>query len=233
MPGSIRVFVEHPIAEGAAIPATAEQAHHLGTVLRRSPGDKVLLFNGIDGEFEATIEALRRDRGAFRAENRTRPQRTEPELILVFALLKRDATDLVVEKATELGVTDIRPVVTERTNATRPNLERLRAIARAAAEQCERLAVPRIAEPTRLPDLLAGWTGPRLAAALERSAAARPARATGPAALLVGPEGGFSPAERTLLARFPFVEPIGLGPHVLRAETACIAGLALLAPDTT
>lgn len=197
--------------------------------MRRGPGDAVLLFNGRDGECEARIESIRKDRASFTVQTRTRAQTTDPALTLVFAALKRDTTNLVIEKATELGATRIQPVFTERTNAGRLNLARLEAIAREAAEQSERLSVPEISAPVRLLDLLGAWSREHvLHAAIERSNAGSPSKVTFPAALLIGPEGGFTPAELDVLRRLTFVEPIGLGPRILRAETAAIAGLALL-----
>jgi 16S rRNA (uracil1498-N3)-methyltransferase len=197
--------------------------------MRRAAGDAVLLFNGRDGEFHARIASIRKDRAMFELGGQSRAQHDDPELTLVFAALKRDTTNLVIEKATELGVTRIQPVFTERTNAGRLNLERFEAIAREASEQCERLTVPEIAAPMRLFDLLASWPHDRvLSAAIERSDAKTPASRPSPASLLVGPEGGFTPAELDVLHRRPFVEPIGLGPRILRAETAVIVGLALL-----
>ena len=152
----------------------------------------------------------------------------EPDLWLVFAVLKRDASELVVEKATELGVARICPVITERTNIPRINAERWRAIATEAAEQCERLSVPAIADPVSLPTLLRDWPPERpLFAALERRDAAFPL-APPSVGLLIGPEGGFAEMEVELLRRHPFVEGVGLGPRILRAETAAIVGLALL-----
>jgi 16S rRNA (uracil1498-N3)-methyltransferase len=226
---SPRLFVPDALAEGAEIAATPAQAHYLGTVLRHGPGAPLRLFNGRDGEWGARLAAIRKDRATLVVETRTRLQAPEPDLWLVFAPLKRDATDLVVEKATELGAAALLPVFTERTNTARLNPDRLRAIATEAAEQCERLTVPHLAEPRRLADLLAGWpAGRRLVAALERADAPSPTPSAGPTALLVGPEGGFAPAEATLLLRHPAVRPVSLGPRVLRAETAAIVGLALL-----
>ncbi|HUB10501.1 MAG TPA: 16S rRNA (uracil(1498)-N(3))-methyltransferase [Acetobacteraceae bacterium] len=230
MPTIPRLFVPMPLAPGVTIAGTAAQAHYLGTVLRRQPPDPVHLFNGRDGEWHARIATLHRDRVTLTVEIQRRPQQPEPDLWLVFAMLKRDATDHVVEKATELGVSALHPVLTERTNAARVNLDRLAAITIEAAEQCERLTVPVIHEPRRLPDLLHDWPAGRpLFAATERSPAAIPLRPTAvPAALLVGPEGGFTVTELEALVRHPFVTPVSLGPRILRAETVCVAGLALL-----
>ena len=229
MTGSIRLYVTAALAEGDTIAASAAQAHYLANVMRRGPGDLLLLFNGRDGEFGARIETLRRDRASLRVEHRTRTQTTEPDLWLVFVLLKRDTTDLVVQKATELGVAALHPVFTERGNTHRMNADRLTAIAIEAAEQSERLTVPCIHPPRPLPALLSDWPRDRrLFAAIERRDAPRIPPAQGPRALLVGPEGGFTAAELDALRAHPLVTPVSLGPRILRAETACIVGLALL-----
>ncbi len=229
MSGSIRLFVTPALAEGAELAASAAQAHYLAHVMRRAAGDPVRLFNGRDGEWQARIAALRGNRAAFVAERLLRAQAAEPDLWLAFAPLKRDATDLVVQKATELGAAALLPVTTARTNAARINAQRLALIATEAAEQCERLTVPRIAALTDLTSLLRDWpSGRRLVAAIERTDAPRAAGMTGPAGLLVGPEGGFTDRELDALRGHPFVVPASLGPLVLRAETAAIVGLALL-----
>ncbi len=229
MTGSIRLFTTEALSEGATIQISPEQAHYLGSVMRRGPGDDVVLFNGTHGEFLASIATIKRDKAQLAVGAQLRPQAAEPELTLVFAPLKRDTTNLVVEKATELGVTRIQPVFTERTNAGRLNLDRFAAIAREASEQCERLCVPEILPPMKFFDLLGSWPHDRvLSAAIERGHAGYPSRRGFPQALLIGPEGGFSPVELDAMRRLAFVESIGLGPRILRAETAAIAGLALL-----
>jgi 16S rRNA (uracil1498-N3)-methyltransferase len=229
MPGSIRLYVAAPLVAGETIDASASQAHYLGTVMRRGRGDAIRLFNGHDGEFSARIETIRRDRASLRIERRLRPQAAEPDLWLVFALLKRDATDLVVQKATELGVAALHPVIAERSNTHRVNATRLASIAVEAAEQSERLTIPHLHEPRSLNELLSNWPpGRRLYVAAERTNAPRITPSHGPAALLVGPEGGFTPAELDAMLASPFVTAVSLGPRILRAETACIAGLALL-----
>jgi 16S rRNA (uracil1498-N3)-methyltransferase len=231
MTGSIRLFLPSPLREGAEIAGSAGQAHYLGNVMRRGVGDGVSVFNGVDGEWRAVIAGLRRDRLVLRVEGRTRPQAAESDLWLLFAPLKRDATDLVIEKATELGVSHIQPVLTERTNAARINAERLGAIAIEAAEQSERLTVPSLAPPRKLAEVLADWpAGRTLVAAIERAEAPKVPAARGPAALLVGPEGGFTQGELDALRRHPFVVAASLGPLILRAETAVIVGLALSRP---
>jgi 16S rRNA (uracil1498-N3)-methyltransferase len=216
---------------GGEIPASTEQSHYLGTVLRRESGAAVRLFNGADGEWRAEVRFDGRGRAGFVAADQIRAQAEEPGPWLLFAVLKRDATDLVVRQAVELGVSRIRPVLTARTNAARVNESRLRAIAIEAAEQCERLTLPALDPLARLDSVLAAWPADRgLFAALERSGdRASAARAGGAdTALLTGPEGGFTDSERDRLCRLPFVTPMSLGPRVLRAETAVVAGLALL-----
>jgi 16S rRNA (uracil1498-N3)-methyltransferase len=228
-----RLFVTAALHAGTEIAASAAQAHYLANVLRRPPGALVRLFNGADGEWTARLAQPRRDRAALTVEDQIRVQSPETGPWLVFALLKRDATDLVVRQAVELGASRLLPVMTERTNAARINGDRLHAIAIEAAEQCERLTVPAIDPAHRLDTVLSGWPAERrLFVALERSAAkgVPSGTTTGqrPAALLIGPEGGFTPAERESLVRMPFVTTISLGPFILRAETAAAAGQALL-----
>lgn len=225
----IRLFTESDLVPAAAIPATEGQAHYLGSVMRRAAGDGVTLFNGRDGEWECRIAALSRGKATLSVERRIRPQAPDTDLWLAFAVLKRDTTDLVVQKATELGVSAILPVFTERTNAGRVNLDRLRAIAVEAAEQSERLTVPEVRPAVQLADLLAHWPADRpLFVALERADVKPIAAAGGPAGLLVGPEGGFGPRDHMLLDRQRSIRPVSLGPRILRAETAVIVGLALL-----
>ncbi len=234
-----RLYVDPDAATlraGVTLPMREAQAHYLGTVLRRAAGDGVRLFNPRDGEWQAEIAGLqRRGQGGFAITTRLRPPAPEAGPLLLFAPVKRDATDLVVRMATELGVSGLRPVVTARTNAARVNLERLQAIATEAAEQCERLSVPTIDAACRLDAMLSEWpqaTG--LAAAVERMPAERMAAEMGapgrplPDALLIGPEGGFAPPELDALRGRPFVTLISLGPRILRAETAAVAGLVCL-----
>ena len=222
----VRLWTTSALAAGAEVLATENQAHYLTSVMRRGPGDEVVLFNGRDGAWRAEITGAGRRHVSMAPRTLLAPQTAEPDLWLVFAPLKRDATDLVVRQATELGVSALIPVMTERTNTARVNLDRLGAIAMEAAEQSERLSMPQIRPPVPLATLLADWPGDRrLAAAIERGA---PAAIPESRALLVGPEGGFAPRELDVLRAARFVAPLSLGPRVLRAETACVAGLALL-----
>jgi 16S rRNA (uracil1498-N3)-methyltransferase len=228
-PTAPRLFVAQTLEAGAEFAASAEQAHYLGSVLRRASGDIVRLFNGIDGEWSSQLNFSRRDRLAFQVRRQIRPQASEAGPWLVFALLKRDATDLVVRQAVELGVSRVLPVITDRTNTARANETRLRSIAIEAAEQSERLTVPDLAPVTQLREALSAWPfGRRLFVALERTGPAWPVTGSEAQALLVGPEGGFTAAERAHLEQLDFVSVISLGPYVLRAETAAAAGLALL-----
>jgi 16S rRNA (uracil1498-N3)-methyltransferase len=225
----IRLHVNAALAVGATIEATAGQAHYLGSVMRHAPGDAVHLFNGSDGEWAGRIATLSRGKASFAVEGLVRPQSGDADLWLMFAVLKRDATDLVVQKATELGVSALLPVFTERTNAGRVNLDRLRSIAVEAAEQSERLTIPVVRPARQMHDSLAEWpAGRSLFVALERADAPPLTPAAGPAGLLVGPEGGFGPRDHTVLDGCRFVRRISLGPRILRAETAAIVGLALL-----
>lgn len=225
----IRLYVRSTLASGALIEASEGQAHYLGGVMRRSVGDIVHLFNGADGEWTCRIATLARGKGVFAVEALVRPQAEEPGPWLAFAVLKRDTTDLLVQKATELGVAVLLPVFTERTNAGRLSLNRLQAIATEAAEQCERLTVPEIRPVRQLNDILPDWPSSRaLHVALERVNGQLLGPSEGPAGLLIGPEGGFGPRDHAVLDRCHFVRAVSLGPRILRAETAAIVGLALL-----
>jgi 16S rRNA (uracil1498-N3)-methyltransferase len=228
-----RLYLETNLAAGLEIEAEPGQAHHLGAVLRRGAGDAVAVFNARDGEWAGRITALRKDRCRILLEAQSRAPAPEPDLRLLVAALKRDAMEWLVEKATELGVAAIHPVITRRSVADRVNQARLAAIARGAAEQCERLSLPVIHAAMPLHAALSAWDGTPIFMAAERSSApALPQALAGqrlPLALLNGPEGGFDRAELDAARSYAFVKTIGLGPRILRAETAAVAGLAVLA----
>ena len=228
-----RLHLETHLSAGLEIEAEPGQAHHLGAVLRRGVGDAVLVFNAEDGEWAGRITALRKDRCRIALEAQGRAPQLEPDLRLMVAALKRDAMEWLVEKATELGVAAIHPVLTRRSVADRVNQARLAAIARGAAEQCERLSLPVIHAAMPLHAALAAWDGAPLFIAAERAGATvLPQALAGqrlPLGLLIGPEGGFDRAELDAARSYLFVKPIGLGPRILRAETAAVAGLAVLA----
>ncbi len=222
------------LAEGASVLLEEAQSRYLGTVMRRTVGDRLRLFNGRDGEWQARIVTLGKRGALAEAEALLRPQAAGPDHWLLLSIIKREALEWAVEKATELGVAEIHPVITVRSQPARPNPERLRAIAIEAAEQCERLTVPAIHPPRPLEAALRDWPAGRpLIAAIERGEAAPPGPQAGSAALLIGPEGGFDRMELDAMRRLPFLVPASLGPRILRAETAAIVGLALLQRPST
>lgn len=224
---SIRLYVSNLPPPGEAFSLPDGQAHYLANVMRLGEGDTLRVFNGQAGEWRAAVSKISRKAAMLEAREQTRRPAPEPDAWLCFALLKRQKTDMVVEKATELGVSVIQPIITARTNADHVNLERLRAIAIEAAEQCERLHVPEIREPVPVMKLMAGWPRRPLFVADERRTSALLGPATGPSALMIGPEGGFTEQELEAIARTPLITRVSLGCRILRAETAAIAGLAL------
>ncbi|WP_337185802.1 16S rRNA (uracil(1498)-N(3))-methyltransferase [Phenylobacterium sp.] len=233
----IRLHVPHDLSAGAALELDEGQSRYLAAVMRLSAGDAVAVFNGRDGEWRAVLEAVAKRVVRLRAEALARPQAFGPDLDLVVALVKRARLETIVEKAAELGARRIRPVTTERTNADHTRVDRLQVIATEAAEQTGRLDVPQVTEPVRLDRLLAGWAegqeGGRRLLFCDEAGDARPileavADSEGaPWAILIGPEGGFSPREREALRSLPFTTPATLGPRILRADTAAIAAMAL------
>ena len=233
----LRLFVADDLGDGAVIALGREQSHYLANAMRAGSGDAVALFNGRDGEWAGEITSLGERAAALRVTARLRPQTVEPDLWLAFAPIKRGRVDFVAAKATELGVARLIPVMTARTRMTRVNTGRLRANAVEAAEQCERLTVPEISEPVSLADLLSNWPAERRLLVGDETGGGRPiAEAAGdiaaganlPCAVLVGPEGGFAADELDALDKLPFVTKIGLGPRVMRADTAAIAALSVI-----
>jgi len=229
----IRLFVTPDLVAGTAVPLGREQAHYLFRVMRLGPGDAVLAFNGRDGEWLAEVAEAGKRAGTLICRARTRPQSSPPDLWLVFAPVKKARTDFIAEKACELGCRSLVPVFTRFTNSERVNADRLRAHAVEAAEQCGALSVPAVAEPAAFDALLDGWNPARRLMFCDEGGTAMPAAralaaaAPGPWAVLIGPEGGFSPEERARLAALPFALPVSLGPRVLRADTGAVAALTL------
>jgi 16S rRNA (uracil1498-N3)-methyltransferase len=231
---SPRLFVEAPLAAGAEVPLDHAQAHYLTTVLRRKPGDGVLVFNGRDGEWSAALAAQKRT-VALVVDAKTRDQTVPADLHYLFAPLKSARLDYMVQKAVEMGASRLQPVLTRHGQVARVNLERVRANAIEAAEQCGILTIPEIAEPADLTRLLAGRDPARTIVFCDEDAeVADPLAALSavpphtPLAVLVGPEGGFAEDERAALLKLPNVVRMALGPRILRADTAAVAALAVV-----
>jgi len=229
----IRLYIELPFREGVAVNMTKDQAHYLGNVMRQSEGDHLLIFNGVDGEWLGRIESLSRKGGSVLPLEQVRDQETRPDIWLVFAPIKRARFDMVVEKATELGVGKIAPVITRYTGHDRVRIDRMHAITLEAAEQCSGTSLPEIEEPVKLDHLLDHWPEDRPLYYCDERRGAKPFQTvlsdsqTDKGAILVGPEGGFSEEEHERLGKHPAAVPVTLGPRILRAETACLAALAI------
>jgi 16S rRNA (uracil1498-N3)-methyltransferase len=229
-----RLFVEADLAEATTIACNAEQSNYLRQVLRLKPGDRILVFNGRDGEWRAEILDSGKRATSLFISVEMRPQEGGPDIDYLFAPLKRARLDYLVQKATEMGVARLRPVLTRRTTPERVNMERMRANAIEAAEQCGILRVPELHAPEKLERVVAGWDATRRLLFCDEGSelgdpiAALRALPPGPVALLVGPEGGFEEVERAQLLRRPFVTRLSLGPRILRADTAAVAALALV-----
>ena len=228
----IRLFMEQPLMIGATISLTPDQAHYLRDVLRAEIGTELFVFDGKTGEYAAVLSSSGKKGGQIQICRLLREQPEKRDLRLYFSPLKRDCTEWVVEKATELGVTQIVPVITEYTSVKRVNTERLRLIAVEACEQCRRLDVPVISEPAGLRELLAEQDETKpLLIHLDETGRGKKAgvilNGLASAAFLVGPEGGFSEKERALIAGTPHTAGIDLGERILRAETAAVAALSL------
>lgn len=230
----LRLFVPDDLGPQTAIALDQAQSHYLAHVMRAAVDEPVSLFNGRDGQWLSRISSLGKRGAVVTAESQSRPQRAEPDLWLLAAPIKRERIDLVAEKATELGASLLWPVITQHTATSRINTDRLAAHLREAAEQCERLTVPRLQDPAPLRQALTGWDPSRPLLYLDESGGEPLAQivqslpADLPLAVLIGPEGGFSVQERTWLRSLPMVRPVTLGPRILRAETAAFAALAVI-----
>jgi 16S rRNA (uracil1498-N3)-methyltransferase len=238
MPGydfrTTRLYVDAPLERGGVVALDRGQTHYLTTVLRLSAGQRVLVFNGRDGEWDTAIEGGRRA-ATLRVGERTRPQTNAGDLHYLFAPLKSARLDYMVQKAVEMGVSRLQPVLTRHGQIGRVNLDRMRANAIEAAEQCGVLSLPGIAPPAALTSILATWQPDRILVFCDEAAAiADPLRALAsipphtPLAVLVGSEGGFADDERLALLKLPNVIRLALGPRILRADTAAVAALALV-----
>lgn len=240
-----RLHHEGSLSPGVVAALTEEQAHYLRNVLRREAGAAVHLFNARDGEFSATIAEIGKKHALVDVGSALRGPTCESDVRILLAPVKRAAIEMIVQKGTELGASAFDLVRTDRTNAERVRTDRLQSIAREAAEQCGRLTIPTVGAALPLAEVLLRWDRRRTLFFCDeagddpaqewggREGRAQPlldavrARGREPGAILIGPEGGFTAAERTWLRALPFVEPATLGPRILRADTAAIAALAL------
>ena len=229
MASVIRLYVDHPLGVGQSVPLNREQSHYLFGVMRRGVGEVTELFNGIDGEWLARVVQAGKRNAILLCESQSKPMMLPPDLWLMFAPIKKARTDFIVEKATEMGAARIMPVQTDFTNSERIRQDRLQSHAVEAAEQCGGTYVPPVMELQKLSKLLDCWDDrhimfcdeTRLGQAITLS------QQPGPWAILIGPEGGFSQAERKRLEVMPQVQGVSLGPRILRADTAAVAALAL------
>ena len=231
----IRLHVESPLHGGVEIALGREQSHYLVTVMRLGEGAAVAAFDGRSGEWRTEVTTAHRKAAVLTARGRLRAQTTLPDIHLLFAPIKKARTDFIVEKACELGCARVRPVLTRHTRSERLNLDRLRAHMVEAAEQCGELAVPDLDLPEPLDAVLADWPGERCLIFCDeaRTAPPLPDALTDiqrgiPAAILIGPEGGFAPEEAERLRAHPAAIPVSLGPRILRADTAAVAALTLV-----
>jgi 16S rRNA (uracil1498-N3)-methyltransferase len=228
-----RIVLAAALREGALITLGREQAHYLVGVLRLSSGDAVSVFNGTDGEWLAYLADASKKTVNIRVEKLTASVKPPPDIDFIFAPLKHARLDYMVQKATELGARRLQPVITSRTIAERVNLDRMRANVIEAAEQCNLVYVPDVLEPAKFNALLAGWDASRHIVFCDEAAQqSNPVQAltkiTKPAAIFIGPEGGFTPDERAQLLALDCVTAIRLGPRIMRADTAAVAALTLV-----
>lgn len=227
----IRLFVDHSLGEAQSVPLNKDQAHYIFSVMRKSIGETILIFDGNNGEWEASIEEISKKSGVLFCIKQTKPQIMPPDLWLFFSPLKKVRTDFIVEKATELGVAKIIPVQTEHTNADRVKLSRLSAHAIEAAEQCGGTYIPKIEELQKINEVLENFPPDRRLLFCDEKLQASEVNLEnlkkGKWAILVGPEGGFSEIERNYLRGLKFTFSISLGPRILRADTAAVTAISL------
>jgi 16S rRNA (uracil1498-N3)-methyltransferase len=225
-----RLYIDHPLSAGQSVPVSRDHAHYLFAVMRRKQGDKVALFNGRDGEWMAEVAVAGKRDGVLVCTEQSRPQVNPPDLWLLFAPIKKARTDFIVEKAAEMGASRIVPVQTQYTNSDRIRIDRLQAHAIEAAEQCGGTYVPEVADLTKLNVLLGDWPSDRQLLFCDEATVGQSLpfpKQTAPWAILIGPEGGFSGAEREKLTALEQSHTVSLGPRILRADTAAVAALTL------
>ena len=227
----VRLYVDHPLSQGQTVPLDRDHANRLFNVMRLGVGAEVRLFNGRDGEWRAKVSEAGKRGGVLTVEDQTAPLQMPPDLWLLFAPIKKDRTDFIVEKAAEMGASRIVPIQTDYTQGDRLKQERLQAHAVAAAEQCGGTYVPEVTSLQKLSPLLATWPEERqLMFCDEAEVGAGEVLGDvgpGPWAILIGPEGGFSEAERKRLKSLPFAHTVSLGPRILRADTAAVAAMSV------
>ena len=231
MASIVRLYLDQDFAPGQSCVLTQAQSHYLFGVMRLAVGERLTVFNGRDGAWRADVARADRRKGLLTLVDQEAPQKAPPDLWLLFAPLKKTRTDFLVEKAVELGAARLLPIQTDFTNADRIRQDRLQAHAIEAAEQCGATYIPKVADLARLDRVLDTWPSDRHVMFCDESrlgvATSLAAAPKGPWAILIGPEGGFSPAERACLTKFPNAYPVSLGPRILRADTAAVAALAL------
>jgi len=229
----MRLYIEQPLVHGARVEATEGQAHYLLHVMRAHVGDRLSLFNGGDGEWLARLAETGKHRCVLICETQTRPQQNTPDLWLCFAPIKKTPADYLAQKATELGVSVLQPVITRRTIVARVNTQRMSANAIEAAEQSDRLTVPEVRHPRSLEKLLAEWPQERRILFADEAGEASPiaqallGSSCSSWAVLIGPEGGFDAHEREQMRSHSYVTPVSLGPRILRADTAALAAVSI------
>jgi 16S rRNA (uracil1498-N3)-methyltransferase len=227
----IRLFVDHPLSEAQLVHLNRTQAHYLFSVMRKSEGDHIALFNGKNGEWLAQIDLARKKQGVVRCLEITKPQKNPPDVWLMFAPIKKARTDFIVEKATELGAARILPLQTDFTNSERIRRERLQDHAIEAAEQCGGTFVPEVKDMSRLGQLLSNWPADRFLLFCDEGKVGERVGIRdlpkGKWAILLGPEGGFSEKERNYIQAMQNSFSLSLGPRILRADTAAVAALTL------
>lgn len=231
MNAKIRLYVEHPLGGGQSVPLDRGQAHYLFGVMRQALGAQVLLFNGHDGEWRATVTEAGKRGGTLTCEEQRKPLQMPPDVWLCFAPIKKARTDFIVEKAAEMGAARIVPIQTDFTNSGRFQRDRLQAHAVEAAEQCGGTYVPPVDEMVRFDRIMTDWDPKRrIMFCDEALASSTPATLqgdAGPWAIFIGPEGGFSEKERAKLHALDFSTSVSLGPRILRADTAAVAAMTI------